>query len=59
MSADQKRESHQASMRKYGRKARALAIKQQKEKVVRKIEKIEVEYNAEGFIKLELTLKKY
>jgi type I site-specific restriction endonuclease len=56
MSAEQKRESHIASMRKYDRKAYALKIKQQKEKVVRKINKIKVEYNAEGLIKLELAI---
>jgi hypothetical protein len=50
---DQKKESHQASMRKYSRKVRTLAIKRDKEKVIRTIENIEVEYNAEGLIKLD------
>jgi hypothetical protein len=54
MSDDQKRESHHGSMRKYGRKVRALGIKRDKEKVIRKINKIEVEYNTDGLIKLEL-----
>jgi hypothetical protein len=54
MTVDEKRESHNASMRKYGKKVRALGIKRDKERVVRKIEGIEVEYNEEGLIKLEL-----
>jgi hypothetical protein len=55
MTVDEKRESHHVAMRKYGRKVRALGIKRDKEKVIRKINKIEVEYNTDGLIKLELT----
>jgi hypothetical protein len=55
MTVDEKRESHHASMRKYARKKKTLDIKRKKERVVRKIEGIEVEYNEEGLIKLDLT----
>jgi hypothetical protein len=55
MTADEKRESHHVSMRKYGRKVRTLGIKRNKERVVRKISDINVEYNKEGLIKLDLT----
>lgn len=54
--AEQKYESHLASLRKYGRKMRALAIKQKKEQVVKKIERMEVEYNEYGLIRLELNI---
>ena len=53
--AEQKHESHLASLRKYYRKMHALEIKEKKDAVVKKIERLEVEYTEEGLIKLELS----
>ena len=55
LTPEQKRINKAESIRKYNRKRRESELKQQKEKVVMQIERLEVEYNEDGMIKLELT----